>query len=240
MRLVSLIAAALPLAACSLSDGDTGTPGTGPGSSRSYALADFTGVALRGSDDADIRVGTGFSVHAEGPAKELDRLRIVRDGDTLKIGRVAGTHFSWGGHDAVTVYVTMPRIVAAATAGSGDLKIDRVEGNRFSATTAGSGGIDIAALTARAATLALAGSGDVSAKGSVGTLDVSVAGSGNVDASGLKATSADVSVAGSGNVRAAVSGNAKVAVMGSGDVDLGPAAHCTTTKLGSGTVHCGG
>lgn len=240
MRTLTLLAA-IPLAACSLSSGDTATPGSGTGTSRSYALADFTGVALRGSDDVDIRVGTGFSVRAEGPAKELDRLRIVRDGDILKVGRVGNGGFHWSsGDDAVTVFVTMPRIVSAVTAGSGDLKIDRVEGQRFSGSIAGSGGLDIAALGVREAKLAVAGSGDVSARGSVGSLDVSVAGSGNVEAGGLKAGSAEVQVMGSGNVTADVNGNAKVTVMGSGNADLGKGARCTTSKMGSGEVRCGG
>lgn len=239
MRILALLAI-LPLAACSISSGETATPGSGTGTSRGYALADFTGVALRGSDDVDVRVGTGFSVRAEGPVKELDRLRIVREGDTLKVGRVEGSGFHWGdGGDGVTVFVTMPRIVSAETAGSGDLKIDRVDGDSFTGSIAGSGGLDIAALTVRKVSFSVAGSGDVTAKGAVASLDVSVAGSGNVAASGLEAGRADVSILGSGDVAADVAGTAKVAVMGSGSADLGKAARCETTKMGSGEVRCG-
>ena len=236
-----VIATLLSLAACSFSSHDegAGVAGSGTATSRTYPVANFTGVALRGSDNVDVRVGTGFSVRAEGPAAELAKLRIVREGDTLSVGRQNGLGIGWGDRDTVTVFVTMPRIVAAQTAGSGDLKIDRVDGERFDGAIAGSGGLDVAALTARTVKLSVAGSGDISAKGSVGTLSVAVAGSGNLDAAGLKATGAEVAVQGSGNVTADVSGQATVSLMGSGDVALGKGAKCTTTKMGSGSVTCG-
>ena len=241
MRAFALLAA-VPLAACSFhsDDGSPGVAGSGTGTTRSYPVADFTGLALRGSDDVDVRVGTGFSVRAEGPSKELDKLRIERVGDTLRIGRKSQSGFNWGSNDDdVKVFVTMPMVSAAAIAGSGDMTIDRVEGQRFDGDTAGSGNLSVAALAVRTAKLAIAGSGNMTLKGSADRLDISIAGSGDVDASGVKAAGASVSVAGSGGVRADVTGAANVSVMGSGDVDLGKGAKCSTTKMGSGTVTCG-
>ena len=241
MRAITLLLA-VPLAACSFhsDDGGPGVTGSGSGTTRNYAVADFTGVALRGSDDVDVRVGTGFSVRAEGPSKELDKLKIERVGDTLRIGRRNQSSFNWGGdHDSVKVFVTMPMLRAATIAGSGDMVVDRIEGQRFDGDTAGSGNLSVAALAVREAKIAIAGSGGMSLKGSADQLDISIAGSGDVDASGLKATGAKVAVMGSGGVRADVTGAASVSVMGSGDVDLGKGAKCSTTKMGSGTVTCG-
>lgn len=243
MRILALLAA-LPLAACSFhgdeSGTGTGTVGSGSGSTRTFSIADFTGVALRGSDDVDVRVGSGFTVRAEGPSAELDKLRIERDGDTLKIGRKDGSGFNWGGHhDPVKVFVTMPRVVSAEIAGSGDMTIDHVDGQAFDGSGAGSGSLTIASLTARKTKFSIAGSGDMKLSGAVDTLRVDIAGSGNVDAGGLKASGASVSVAGSGGVRADVTGAATVSVVGSGDVDLGKGAKCSTSKMGSGEVRCG-
>lgn len=241
MRIL-ILAAALPLIACSVHADERSAGGiaaSGSGGARSFAVADFTQVDLRGADDVDIRVGTGFSVRAEGPAKELDRLKIARDGDTLRISRENGG-FSWGGRQGVKIFVTMPRIAGVGSSGSGHVGIDRVEGRDFTASTAGSGEIDIAALNVRSGHFSVAGSGTIKLAGSVGQLTVDAAGSGNVDAGGLKAAGAKVSVAGSGSVRANVTGAADVSVMGSGDVDLGPRARCTSSKLGSGEVRCGG
>ena len=232
----------LPLAACSFGgdDGGSGVAGSGSGATRTFAVADFTGIALRGSDDVDVRVGTGFSVRAEGPSAELDRLKIERVGDTLRIGRRNRTGFSWGSSDSVKVFVTMPRIAAATIAGSGDMTIDRVEGQRFDGDTAGSGDLNVAMLAVREAKLSIAGSGGMALKGSADRLTVDIAGSGDVDAAGLKANGATVSVMGSGGVSADVTGAATVSVMGSGDVDLGKGAKCATSKMGSGEVKCGG
>lgn len=233
------LALLIPLAACGNSDDQRpGVPGTGSGNARTFAVADFSAVALQGPDDVDVRVGAGFSVRAEGDAAELAKLRIERVGDTLRIGRVRKTGM-WGSGKTVTVYVTMPRITAADLAGSGDLAIDRAESPRFAAELAGSGDLSVAALATGDAKFAIAGSGTITAAGRADRFAIDIAGSGDLDAPGLTAAAAAVSIAGSGSVRAAVAGDATVELLGSGDVDLGARARCRTTKLGSGTVRCG-
>lgn len=239
MRSLSFLTA-VALAGCSNSSDAIAAPGAG--ATRTFAITDFSAVALRGSDDVDVRVGTGFSVRAEGQGADLDKLEIVRDGDTLKVGRkknLAG--FSWsGGRRGVKVFVTMPRIVTAQIAGSGNLAIDRADGQRFTADAAGSGNLSIATMNVTDARLKVAGSGNIDARGRVERLAVDLAGSGNVQARGVKAGSATVSLAGSGDVRADVAGPARVSLVGSGNVDLGPQARCSISKTGSGEVHCGG
>ena len=233
----------IPLAACSFSwDGDkegSGVAASGSGTTRTYQVADFDQIDLRGSDDVDVRVGTGFSIRAEGPADQLDRLKIERDGETLKVGRKNGANFGWTKGAKVKVYVTLPRLTEANVSGSGNMAVDRVEGGEFEGGIAGSGDLTIAAVQVDTAKFSIAGSGTASASGTAHDLTVEIAGSGNVDASKLQATSAKIEIAGSGSVRAAVDGPAKVDMMGSGDVDLGPKARCTTSKMGSGSVRCG-
>ncbi|MGK6319182.1 head GIN domain-containing protein [Sphingomonas sp. DT-204] len=246
MRYLMVILAALPLAACgSVAMGnDSGgkASGSGSGTSRSFQVAGFDHIDLRGFDDVDVKVGPAFSVRAEGPSEELDRLDIRKDGTTLKVGRVNQNGFNWGSdHDGkdVKVYVTMPTMKGASVAGSGDMTVDRVAGGDFGGSIAGSGNLIIGELGVSSADLSIAGSGDLKANGQAGRMKVSIAGSGDVDAPGLKVSSADVSIAGSGGVHADVSGQADVSLMGSGDVDLGPNAHCNTSKMGSGEVRCG-
>ncbi|QNA85822.1 DUF2807 domain-containing protein [Sphingomonas sp. So64.6b] len=244
MRLFTLIAA-LPLAACSYgsdaADSKPGLPGSGSSTTRTFAVTDFDQVDLRGSDDVDIRVGTGFSVRAEGASEELDKLKIEKVGSTLKVGRINGTGFNWGGgkHNGVKVFVTMPRIAQAGIAGSGNLAIDRVEGQSFTGETAGSGNLAVAALNVQTAKFSIAGSGNMSLTGTAKQLSMEIAGSGDIDAGGVKAEGASVSIAGSGSAKADVAGPADVSVMGSGDVDLGKGAKCKTSKMGSGEVRCG-
>ncbi|MES2055641.1 MAG: head GIN domain-containing protein [Pseudomonadota bacterium] len=243
MRLFTLIAA-LPLAACSFgsdsADAKQGLPGSGSGTTRTFAATGFDQVDLRGSDDVDIRVGTGFSVRAEGPSEELDKLKIEKIGTTLKVGRINSSSFNWDGdHKGVKVFVTMPRIAGAGIAGSGDMAIDRIDGQSFAGETAGSGNMTIAALNVQTGKFSTAGSGDMSVAGTAKQLSMKIAGSGDIDAGGVKAQGASVSIAGSGNASADVTGPADVSIVGSGDADLGKGAKCTTSKIGSGDVHCG-
>jgi hypothetical protein len=241
MRYIA-IAMLAGLSACSFDwDEDKGGPGvaaSGSGAARTYAIADFTGIDLRGADDVDVRVGTGFSVRAEGKARDLDMLRIDKEGSTLTVGRRKMSGMSWGDRDKVKVYVTLPRLANAGVAGSGTMTVDRIEGGSFDGGVAGSGTLAIATMAVDKASFSIAGSGDASAAGVARTMDINIAGSGSLDAPRLTAQRATVSIAGSGDVRAAVNGPAKVDIMGSGDVDLGRGATCTVNKMGSGGASC--
>lgn len=238
MRALFMLAL-VPLTACSVSSGAT-VKGEGSGSTRSFAVADFTGVVLKGSDDVEIRTGGGFSVRAEGPSDVLDRLQIERDGDTLKIGRSPDSSFSWGTHRGAKIFVTLPKLQSASVTGSGDMTVDKAEADDFDASTAGSGSIRIDQLQAQKASLSIAGSGDIAASGAAQKLSLSIARSGDIDAAGLSAREASASIAGSGSIRANVKGPANVSIMGSGDADMGSDAQCSISKVGSGTVRCGG
>ena len=232
-----LLVAALPLAACGhASANKPGVPGTGSGPARSFAVADFTGVEVAGPDPVEISTGTGFSVRAEGDPSVLDKLRITREGGSLKVDRERGVGISLR---ATKVFVTMPRIADAAVSGSGDLLIDHVDGDRFNGATTGSGGLSVRALRVGAASVSTGGSGDVTLEGEAKSLTAAVTGSGSIDARHVKVSDATVEVSGSGGVRAEVTGSATVALSGSGDVDLGSAARCQISKAGSGSVRCG-
>src|SRR3546814_10615499 len=67
--------------------------------------------------------------------------------------------------DLVTVYVTTPILAGAAIGGSGDMRIDAVEGGSFSASIGGSGDMDIASLRVGSADFSIAGSGGIHAAG---------------------------------------------------------------------------
>ena len=160
----------MPLAACSFSwsgdDDGAGASPSGTGTTRTYMVSDFSTIDLRGASDVDVRVGTGFSVRAQGPVELLDRLKIERDGDTLEIGRRKGVDLGWGRSGKVKVFVTLPRLAGATISGSGDMTVDRVEGTRFAADVAGSGSLGVAAVKVDDLAVSIAGSGSVSAAGS--------------------------------------------------------------------------
>ncbi|MBA15184.1 MAG: DUF2807 domain-containing protein [Sphingomonas sp.] len=234
-----ILFAALPLAACGFA-GNQGehARSSGQHATRDFATSDFTQVDLRGSDDVSVVIGQDFKVHAEGDSKDIERLRIEVVDGTLRIGRESSRDWSWGSSDDLRITVTMPRITGASVSGSGDMDVERGEGD-FAGDVSGSGNLNIRALQAGRAALSISGSGDIDAAGAAQSLTASISGSGDIDAEGLTASQANVSVNGSGDISARVNGNAVVSISGSGDVDLGGGATCTVNKSGSGDVSCG-
>ncbi|MBP7136311.1 MAG: DUF2807 domain-containing protein [Sphingomonadaceae bacterium] len=240
MRLFLAAVPAILLASCG--HAENGAESSSASGSRTFALAGFDKVTLKGSDDVNVVVGKDFSVSATGPADELDLLEIVVEDGVLKVGRKSALrwHIGWSRKDEedVKVTVTMPAIRGASLAGSGDMTIDSAAADSFKVSLAGSGNLKVGRLEAKAAELNLAGSGDIAVAGKVLTLKISGAGSGDVVASALEAETADISLAGSGNVSARATGSASASVLGSGDVTISGTDKCKTSMLGSGSVTC--
>lgn len=236
---LAITAAVLPLAACNFANGMSGdvVQPSGSGGTRNFDVSGFTEVSLRGADDVEVRNGPAFKVTAQGDSALLDRLEIRKDGDTLRIGRKDGD-WKWGGDKGAKIIVTLPKLLGASVAGSGDMTVDRAEGN-FDASIAGSGNLSIAQFAGGKADLSIAGSGDLRiGAGQASEIDASIAGSGDIDAGGLKAARGDISIAGSGNLRAQVTGEADISIVGSGDVELTGGAKCSVSKMGSGEARC--
>lgn len=241
MRSALMLGTALALGACNMtghaqeSDG-----GGGATAERDFEVGTFDRVSLAGSHDVIVTVGGAPSVRAEGDAKALERLEIRVEGGELKIGSKNHVGFSFKRTAPVKIHVTAPSLAGAAVAGSGNLKIDKVEGGRFSGNVAGSGDMEIASMKVDQAELNIGGSGGIRAAGTAVESTLSVAGSGDLRLEGLEVRRAKVDVAGSGGVRARAMETADVSLVGSGDVTLAGPAKCNVTKTGSGEVRCTG
>lgn len=236
---LAITAVVLPLAGCNFANGMSGdvVQPSGSGGTRTFQVADFTGVSLRGADDVEVKTGPAFAVTAEGDSALLDRLEIRKDGNTLRVGRKDGD-WKWGGGKGAKITVTMPRLVNADVAGSGNMTVDRAEGD-FGGSIAGSGNLSIAQLRGGKADLSIAGSGDLRiAAGEASEIDASIAGSGDIDVGTLRAVRGDLSIAGSGNIRAQITEAADISIVGSGDVELTGGAKCSVNKMGSGEARC--
>jgi hypothetical protein len=235
MRAAIIALGALALSACAAEaqEGDARL------TQRNFALADFDSVSLAGPHNVVVTVGPAFAVRAEGPADVLDRLEVEVKNGSLEIRQKKGK-WRWSrNHGPTTVYVSLPALRAAAIGGSGDMKIDRVEGSRFAASIGGSGDMSIGSVRVEDASFSIAGSGAITAAGTAARSSVSVAGSGDMALQGLEARTASVSIVGSGDVRARATETADVSIMGSGDVTLTGTARCSVNKMGSGSVRCG-
>lgn len=203
--------------------------------------APFEEVSSVGPYTVVITMGDAHAVRAEGSAEALEQLEAVVEDGRLMIRPRDGfqRRFSRRSSSA-TLFVTMPQLQAASLAGSGDMRVDRIDGERFTASIAGSGDMAIGALTVGEADFSIAGSGDLVAAGQARRARISIAGRGDVRASELTSESAEISVIGSGDVALKVDGPARVSIMGRGDVEIDGNAQCTVSRVGRGEVRCGG
>jgi hypothetical protein len=216
--------------------------GVGPTVSRSYQVGNFQQIEVAGPYDVEVRTGSNVSVSARGGEKLLERTTVEVDGDKLVI-RPERNHsffnFGWGSHGKASFTVTVPQLSGASMAGSGDIRVDKVAGQNFTASVAGSGGVSVTTMDVQQLKLSIAGSGGVKAgTGRAQSAKYDIAGSGDIDAGAIQVQSLDVSIAGSGGVKAHSSGTADVSIMGSGDVEVAGGAKCNVSKAGSGSVRC--
>jgi hypothetical protein len=208
---------------------------------RSYRVASFDKIAAAGPNLIVVHVGGPASVSARGPAETLAKMEVIIERGSLQIRpkRDFRNRFDFRDLKPATFTVTMPRVTAAALAGSGDMRLDRAEGNRLDASVAGSGNLDIAALRVGDAKFSTAGSGNLTARGSAARTDVSIAGSGSVRARGVSSRTGAVSIAGSGNAELTARESVDVSIVGSGEANITGGARCHVSRIGSGRAHCG-
>lgn len=231
---VLLIAAT---AACSQGRAESG----GPNVSRNYPVDSFTGIEVMGPFDVKVATGKPVSVAAQGPQKLLDSMEVaVKDGKLVirpqRKGWFGG--MNWGSSQPATFTITVPQLTSAEVAGSGDIDIDRVAGDRFAGAIAGSGNLRLPQVAVKQLALAIAGSGGISAAGQAQEASYEIAGSGDLDASRVTAISAEAEIAGSGNIRARATGTASADIAGSGNIEISGGAKCKTSKAGSGDIRC--
>lgn len=234
----TFIVAAAALGGCHVHDQEGG----GASVSRNYQVGNFHEIEVAGPYDVDVRTGSGPTVSASGSERLLAHTIVEVEGDKLVIHAENGHslfHFGWSSNGHAKFTITVPVLSGAAIAGSGGIKVDRIQGQHFEGDVAGSGGLDIAAMDVAQLKLSIAGSGGVKAgSGKAQSADYEIAGSGSIDAGSIETQAVKVDIAGSGGVRAHSSGTANVDIMGSGDVSIAGGAKCTINKMGSGNVHC--
>jgi predicted small secreted protein len=239
----TIVAAVVAASAATTACGHNRTIDAGPDVSRNYQVGNFQQIEVAGPYDVDVKTGPQVSVSANGGQKLLDKTVVEVKGDKLVIHPEEHHglfHFGWTSTNGKAKFtVTVPQLHGATIAGSGNINVDQVQGDRFEGTVAGSGGLGVGKLDVQSLKLAIAGSGGVKAgQGKAQSAEYEIAGSGDIDAGAIAATDAKASIAGSGNIRAHASGSADVSIMGSGDVSVTGGAKCSIHRAGSGNVSC--
>ena len=235
-------AAAASLAACgygaNASEAEA-ADSSGANGNRTYAVGEFSKIEVAGPYKVEVTTGGATAVSATGDEKLLEQTEVVIKGDTLIIKPIKKLRWTWGKNGGkATFKVSTAMLNGAGIAGSGNILVDKVEGD-FDGEIAGSGNIEVAAMRAGRASMEIAGSGNLRYSGTADEINIEIAGSGNAEASALSARTGSVEIAGSGNVDANISESADVEIVGSGDVTITGGAKCTVSKVGGGRVKCG-
>lgn len=209
---------------------------------QTYDVAAFEEISTVGPQHVVVTVGGAQSIRSEGSQDALGALEIVvEDGELIiRPKEQFRGGFNWSQFDSTTFFVTVPKLEAVSMAGSGNVQVDRIEGDSFAGSIAGSGELAIAEMQVDEADFSIAGSGSLMAAGTARESEITIAGSGDVEAGGLRSETGSVSIAGSGNVALTIDRDARVSIMGSGDVEISGSARCSVTRMGSGEVRCSG
>lgn len=206
--------------------------------SEARAVEAFEAVAVAGSIDVIVRQGPTHEVVVEANDNLIDRLETVveggRQGQTLQIRWQRGTRFS--GRATARVTVTVPTLRAVASAGSGDVTVERFQADALSVSMAGSGDIRLEDFSGGELSLRIAGSGDVRASGRADKLALSISGSGDARLAELQAETVTVGIAGSGDALVHAAKSLKVSIAGSGDVRYVGSPEVSSSIAGSGSV----
>ena len=205
--------------------------------SKTYQVGEFERISTSGPLDVEVAFGDTPSVRAEGAVGRLEV--IVENGELIIRPRNGG----WDGSDvdSTTLYVTLPRLTQVSLNGPGEISIDRVVSDRFSAVINGFGGeLEVNGLEVDEAEFTINGPAEVTAAGTVRSTRVTVNGPGEFQAGDLRSQTAAVTVRGPGDVELAVEEQAEVSVEGPGEVDIDGPARCTITTSGAGSVSCNG
>lgn len=208
--------------------------GSGVVVSKARSLAPFSKLRIDGPIDVRLQPGSAESalVQADDNIEALIRTEV--EGDTLVVGLQPGASFSTR-HD-IRVRVDFKQLQALQIRGSGDVHLDRVQGERFELDINGSGDVHIGLLQVRDLRARLSGSGDLQVAGSAERQDFELSGSGDVAAAALSGKQVRARISGSGDLSLGVADEIDAELSGSGDLAYRGRPKVKSSISGSGEI----
>ena len=175
-----------------------GVRGSGVMATETRHVSGFSRIALSGSGDVRIEQTGRESLTVEAEDNLLPLLETYVDGDTLVLRTRPNT--SIRPTRTIRYRITVARLEAASISGSGSLRAEGVDSDRF--------------------TTSISGSGSMTLTGKAKAIDLSISGSGSYDAANLVSQTGRVSISGSGSGVVNTSEELEVAISGSGSVEV--------------------
>lgn len=210
---VIAVGAGLSLAGCT-----TQKEGSGVEASERRDLGAFSRISLTGEADVTATVGETQTVSVRGDDNLLADVETEMDNGTLEISDPSNVDLE--PKVGVTVEITVPALEDIQVSGSGDVRVDGIEGDLF--------GVEVS------------GSGSVEASGEVGRVEAEVSGSGDIRLAELVSRDATAEISGAGGIQVHATESLVASVSGAGDITYtGDPADVERDVSGAGTIEAG-
>jgi DUF4097 and DUF4098 domain-containing protein YvlB len=209
--------------------------GEGETVKESRNVTGFTGVQSGISADVYLKQGSSFKLEVEGQKNILELLKTEVVNGELKIKFEKGYSIRY--KNPLKIYIEAPSYDYLGMSGSGNVKAEKLSGDKLNISISGSGDFDLGDVQYKLLDLGISGSGNVEIAGSVETTEIHVSGSGDVSADDLKSQKVECHVSGSGNITCNAADVLTAHVSGSGDIRYkGNPKSVKTRVSGSGDV----
>lgn len=197
-----------------------------------FDLADFTGIAIKGSFDVNLSQGEAQYVEVSGSQNIIDILKMDVLSDILVIDIDGCVQ-----NEDLIINITVPELTSVEVDGSGDVKGKTAfEGTSLLVDIDGSGDVALDYTTTNQINVSISGSGNLDLAGSTSVFDCAVKGSGDVDAFEMTAKTATLTVDGSGNIKVTVTDELTATIKGSGDISYKGSPSINVEITGSGQL----
>lgn len=220
-------------------------PGAASAAERRFTLSAFDKVRIEGDVAVEIVSGAAPFAIASGDPRAIEALTLRVQGGTLYIRRARASapverRFRPDAPDALPLVRLDARSVQSlAVLGHGSARLDRLAGNRPSATMDGNGSVEIGAVAAEALALNVNGSGSLKVSGRASSARAVMLGDGLIEGEGLALAALDLIGEGPVRARLNVTGPARIAVKGGAEIAIGGTPQCTLRQTGTNAIACG-
>jgi hypothetical protein len=193
---------------------DQGVKGSGKVTTENRSVGKFSKINMKGAYDVEVNVGPDTSLKITGDDNLLKLVETnVVDG-ALVLSTTKNVHPSKKG---LKISITTPNLDAFSLKGAGDVNIDGIKGNSFTAN--------------------LFGAGDLTAKGNVDNLDATLKGAGDLKLYDLHAANVNAQLSGAGDMNVWASKYLNAKMSGVGDLSYkGHPAKVDKDKSGVGNI----
>ena len=212
----------------------TEDPGSLQESEKQFSIIDFDRLELGSAFIIEVKEGDNFSVSAKGDVRNLDDLKVYKNGSSLVV-KYDDNHNRK--HDTY-IYITMPELLGATLSGATDSKISGFSSDNdtfdFHLSGASYAQID---MIASAMNLNISGASHLRISGTTTNMDVDVSGASVLSAFNLTAEDAHVHASGASEAKVNVTTSLHATASGASTIVYKGSPALTRDSSGASSIH---